>query len=79
MDVKFPFSAAGMAAVSQTMPAKLWVQPSGSVARPWAHLSRSWGGHRIYRCCFILSLSPVIMYIYIYHLIVFLGLLLLQD
>ena len=34
-------------------------------SRPWAHLRRSWGGHIFYRCCFILSLSTVIIRIYI--------------
>ena len=36
-------------------------------SRPWAHLRRSWGGHMFYRCCFILSLSTVILCIYIYN------------
>ena len=31
-------------------------------SRPWAHLSRSWGGPIFYRCWFILSLSPVMIY-----------------
>ena len=35
------------------------------LSRTWAHISRSWGGNSIYRCCFILS-TPVILYIYIY-------------
>ena len=29
------------------------------------------GGHIGYRCCFILSLTPVILYIYMFHLILF--------
>ena len=35
-------------------------------SRPWAHLSRSWGGHILYRCCFILSMPPVILNIHTY-------------
>ena len=59
------------------------IQPEGSVdahsctciynilSRPWAHLSRSWGGHIIYRCCFILSLSRAILHTHTYIYILY--------
>ena len=35
-------------------------------SRPWAHLRRSWGGHILYRCWFIRSMSTVIILLYTY-------------
>ena len=45
------------------VPAYIYIYIS---SRPWAHLSRSWGGHILYRCCFILSMPPVILNIHTY-------------
>ena len=80
IDVKLLFTAGGMAAVSLAMPTQLRDSAGRDCGRtlPFlhiyiynivplrGHLSRSWGGHRIYRCCFVLSLSFVIIYIYVY-------------
>ena len=34
-------------------------------SRPWAHISRSLGGHISYRCCFLQPMSTVILLLYI--------------
>ena len=43
------------------------------IYRPWAHLSRSWGGHTFYRCWFIWSTSTVIIRLYIFMYICILS------
>jgi len=35
------------------------------LSRPWAHIRRSWGGHVIYRCCFLWPMSTVIIRLYV--------------
>ena len=44
-----------------------WIYIILYIYRPWAHLSRSWGGHIFYRCWFIWSTSTVIIRLYIFY------------
>ena len=52
-----------------------WVPVKTYLLSPLGAFKSQLGGHIIYRCCFILSLSPVLTYVYIYiytqvHLVV---------